>query len=157
MALEFSGHVFNHTIINLYTQAEAAINCLGNMAILANDENVVVSLIEQAKIPLQQVVESTMVMDPEILPDKLPAVETEVTNIFDSWIELNQDDGIMRAVCSIMGDEMDFISDWVEYNPDVDCRPSVAECYRNLAEVIERRARVENNENAEPDIDNPIN
>src|SRR5437868_376748 len=96
MALEFQGHLLNHLLINAYSKAEAEINCLGNLAVLANEEDIVVQLIEAAKVPLQDLVEATMILDPDIEPEitLIPDEDAElgIVELDLAYLELNKEE-----------------------------------------------------------------
>jgi hypothetical protein len=143
MALELVGQIYNANLLAQYNQLEAATNSFGELAILTNDVNHVTDVINESLMLMQDLLEDTLIMDPDIeitlCPDYEAAEntrESETINVLSAVIEINPDDKALRA---IMGEY--YITDWIEYDPAEDASNDlqIAQAFRLLAESIERR------------------
>lgn len=142
MALEFAAKCYNVSLIGAFNSMEASANTLGELAVLTNDPNHVTDVINESMALMQELLEDTLIMDPDIeitlCPDCEAAensVESETVNVLSAVIEVNADDKVLRA---IMGE---YITDWVDYDPAEDASNDlqIAQAFRLLAESIERR------------------
>ena len=153
MTLEFAALTYNSNLIGIYGQMEAAAHHFGELAVLTNDPDVVTDTINESLMLMQDLLEATVIMDPDIDIQLCPDCQAEENNadkesetipILTAQIEVNPDDKLLRATMGVKEGQLDYITDWVDYNPDPDESndEAIAQAFLLLSETISRRYRL---------------
>lgn len=151
MTLDFQGKLYNSCLLGAFNSMEAAANTLGELAVLTNDPNEVTDTINESMGLMQELLEATLILDPDIEIELCPNCQADENNaekesdtypVFPAFIELNPDDKLLRATMGIKEGQIDYITDWVDYDPGAEVDLATSFAFKLLSEAIERRWRL---------------
>lgn len=151
MALDFAAQLMNVQLLTQYNYLEAAANSFGELAVLVNDANVVTDTINEVLTSMQDLLEDTIILDPDIEINLCPNCEADENNgdkesdtytVFPAYIEISPSDKLLRATLGLQEGQLDYITDWVDYDPDGENDLALAQAFKLLSETIERRYKL---------------